>query len=115
MKAHTIVVTLAIVFSAGTAVAQSGGMKGMEGMDHQSMKMGKSQATHKTTGVVKRIDAAAGTVSLAHEPVKTLDWPAMTMKFQVKDKAMLDKLSEGTKVEVEFEQRGKEYVITSVK
>lgn len=44
-----------------------------------------------------------------------MKWPAMTMAFQVQDKAMLDKLGEGKKVEVEFEQRGKEHVITSVK
>ena len=48
-------------------------------------------------------------------PVKSMKWPAMTMTFKVKDKAMLDKLGAGKKVEVEFEQRGKDYVITSVK
>ncbi len=39
----------------------------------------------------------------------------MTMGFKVADKSLLDKLTEGKKVEVEFKQMGKDYVITSVK
>jgi Cu/Ag efflux protein CusF len=39
----------------------------------------------------------------------------MTMPFKVQDKAALDKLGEGKKVEFEFEERGKDYVITRVK
>lgn len=88
----------------------------MKGMDHSAMgKSDKAQATHKAVGVVKKVDPKAGTVALAHEPVKSLGWPAMTMAFKVQDKALLDKLGEGKKVEVEFEQRGKDYVITRAK
>jgi len=47
--------------------------------------------------------------------VASLKWPAMTMSFLVKDKATLEKLREGGKVEFEFVQQGKDYVITSVK
>jgi len=39
----------------------------------------------------------------------------MTMAFQVKDKTLLDKLSAGKKVNFEFVQQGKDYVVTSVK
>jgi Cu(I)/Ag(I) efflux system protein CusF len=47
-------------------------------------------ATHKTTAVVKSVDTANGKVKLAHEPVKSLNWPAMTMNFSVKDPALFD-------------------------
>ena len=30
-----------------------------------------SEATHKTVGMVKKVDVKAGTVTLDHEPVKT--------------------------------------------
>jgi Cu(I)/Ag(I) efflux system protein CusF len=70
---------------------------------------------HKATGVVKKLDAKGGTVTIAHEPVKELKWPAMTMPFKVQDKALIDKLGEGKKVDFEFEQRGKDAVITAVK
>ena len=75
----------------------------------------QSAAAHQATGVVKKVDAKAGTVTLAHDPVKSLKWPAMTMGFTVKDKALLDKLAVDKKVEFEFVQQGKDNVITSVK
>ena len=89
-------------------------MKGME-MKGTEQQAGKGNTVHKAVGVVKKVDAKAGKVTLAHDPVKTMNWPAMTMTFQVKDKAMLDKLGEGKTIEFEFENRGKEHVITSVK
>jgi Cu(I)/Ag(I) efflux system protein CusF len=125
-------IALSLVLALSVAIpavghAQSGGMKGMEmkdmdmkGMDMKGMDMGKkpaagAQATHKATGVVKKVDPKAGTVTLAHEPVKSLNWSAMTMSFAVKDKALLNKLAVDKKVEVEFVQQGKDYVITGVK
>lgn len=50
------------------------------------------------SGVVKTVDAAAGVVNLAHEPIESLKWPAMVMDFKVKDKAQLSKLTSGQKV-----------------
>lgn len=92
-------------------------MKGMDGMmgEKSMSKDEKSQMTHKTTGVVKSVDAQKGVATLAHDPVPTLKWPSMTMSFAVKDKTMLDKLQPGKKVEFEFVQQGKDNVITSVK
>jgi Cu(I)/Ag(I) efflux system protein CusF len=87
------------------------------GMDHSKMnKPAASAATaHSATGVVKSVDRSKNTVMLAHGPVASLKWPAMTMSFAVKDKALLDKLKPGKKTEFEFVQQGKDYVITGVK
>jgi len=54
-------------------------------------------------------------VTLAHEPVGTLNWPSMTMGFMVMDKALLEKLSVGKTVDFDFVQSGKGYAITSVR
>ena len=70
---------------------------------------------HKAVGTVKKIDQAAGRVTLAHEPIPSLRWPAMTMGFGVKDKALLGKLAPEKKIEFEFVQQGRDYVIVSVK
>ena len=51
-----------------------------------------------TDGEVRKIDLEAGKVTLKHADIKSLDMPAMTMVFAVKDKAMLDKLKTGDKV-----------------
>lgn len=62
-----------------------------------------------------KVDVGAGIVTLAHEPVKSLNWPAMNMGFQVKDKMLLDKLGVGKTVDFEFVQGAKGYVIAGVK
>ena len=75
----------------------------------------QTAAAHQATGVVKSVDRAKGAAMLAHDPVKSLNWPAMTMGFQVKEKALFDKLQPGKSIAFEFVQEGKNYVITSVK
>ena len=99
----------------------------MKGMDAKTCKdmMGdtdsKRQAkgvktmTHKAVAVVKEVDAANGKVTLAHEAVKSLKWPAMTMGFTVKDKVLFERLTVDKKVNVEFKQQGSDYVVTAVK
>lgn len=46
-------------------------------------------------GMVKKIDKAAGKITIAHGPLLNLDMPAMTMVFRVKDAAWLDQLQAG--------------------
>lgn len=87
----------------------------MTGMDMHQTNKGSKVARHVAVGTVKSIDPTAGTVTLAHGPVKSLNWPAMTMGFTVKDKTMFDKLSVGKKVDVEIVQQDNKYVITAVK
>lgn len=118
MKKMILASILATLMLAGSAFAQQK-MDGMKGMDMKNMDMGKPSApsvkTHKAVGVVKALDATAGTVTFAHEPVKSLNWPAMNMTFTVKDKMLFDKLADGKKVEFDFAQEGKGYVVTGVK
>jgi len=71
-------------------------------------------AQHKATGIVTRAPAN-GTVTIKHDPVPSLKWPGMTMGFVVKDKALADQLKPGAKIEFEFVQDGRDYVVTSVK
>ncbi|RZI40032.1 copper-binding protein [Herbaspirillum sp. HC18] len=94
----------------------------MKDQDMKGMEMGKpaqgkaaKTTTHQATAMVKAVEPAKGMVTLAHGPVKTLNWPAMTMDFKVKDKRLFDKLAMNKDVVVEFVQQGSDYVITSVK
>ncbi|RZI40329.1 copper-binding protein [Herbaspirillum sp. HC18] len=105
----------ALVLSASSlAIAQSDGMKGME-MGKPAQGKAAKTMHHQATAVVKAVDPAKDTVTLAHGPVKTLNWPAMTMDFKVNDKTLFDKLTMNKDVVVEFEKQGSNYVITSVK
>ena len=49
-------------------------------------------------GEIHKVDAAAKKVTIKHGELKNLDMPPMTMVFQVKDPAMLDKVKAGDKV-----------------
>jgi Cu(I)/Ag(I) efflux system periplasmic protein CusF len=115
MKRYALVFTSLIL--AVTAHAQSGDMRG--GMKDMDVKMEKGAKkapakSHHATGVVKSVNAEKGTVSIDHEAVSSMNWPAMNMSFKAKDKKMLQAVKPGAKVEFDFEQHGKEYVITKV-
>ena len=111
---QSVALSLVLALSAAIPAASHSQSDAMKGMDMGNKPAAGAQAVHKAAGVVKKVDPKSGTVTLAHEPIKSLNWSAMTMGFQVKDKALLDKLQPGKKVEFEFMQQGKDYVITSV-
>ncbi|MCR5879306.1 copper-binding protein [Phenylobacterium sp. J367] len=68
-------------------------------------------ATVQGTGVLKSIDARAGTVTIAHDPIKALNWGAMTMPFKVADPALLKAAASGDKVT--FQLKGQQIVALS--
>lgn len=106
----------ALLASSAFAQAKMDDMKSMD-MDKKPAvsKMQQHAKTHTATGVVKNVDTASDIVTVAHGPVKSMKWPAMTMGFKVKDKMLLEKFTAGNKVKFEFKQEGKDYVVTAVK
>jgi len=119
---------IALTLATSTAFAQQkmddmrgmdmkGDMKGMEmkGMDMGKKSAADDKAIHTAKATIKNVDAKKGTVTLAHDPVGSLNWPAMTMSFKVEDKMLMKKLIDGKRVVVEFTKRGEDYVVTSVK
>ena len=81
---------------------------------HQSANDSKAKS-HHAVGVVKSVNPDKASVTLVHEPVESIGWPAMTMAFAVKDKALLKNVAPGKKVEFDFVQQGSQYVITAIK
>jgi Cu(I)/Ag(I) efflux system protein CusF len=117
MKRTTIAALTFII--APLAVAQSGGMKGMDmnDMDMKGMDKSarKSQAqSHRGAGTVKSVDLGKGTLTIAHGPVASVGWPAMTMTFKAKDGKILEAAEPGQKITFQFIQQGRDYVVTSV-
>lgn len=56
-----------------------------------------------TNGEVTKLDKPGGRVTLKHGEIKNLDMPPMTMVFQVKDPALLEKVKVGDKVQFTVE------------
>lgn len=82
----------------------------MKGMANPKEKT--QPGIHKTTAVVKAVDADNGKVTLAHGAIASLNWPPMTMAFSVKDKRLLDKLVVGSTVNVELVKEGPGFMVT---
>jgi Cu(I)/Ag(I) efflux system protein CusF len=74
-----------------------------------------SQATSASSmadGEVRKVDKDAAKITLRHGELKNLEMPAMTMVFQVKDKAMLDQVKVGDKVRFTADKVGGVFTIT---
>ncbi len=52
-------------------------------------------AQQPAVGEIRKVDRKAGTVTIKHGPIQAIDMPAMTMVFQVKEAAMLDRVKAG--------------------
>ncbi len=114
MKHRVILLAALALIPVNMAFAQHDGMD----MDMSGMDMGGMNAkavTYEGVGVVKSVDQAKGTVTLSHEPIASLNWPAMTMDFAVDDKALFKKLAKGNKVGFQFVKQGNRYLLTGVK
>ena len=49
---------------------------------------------------VTAVDAGAGTVSLDHEAIAAISWPAMSMQFTVEDPSKLQGIAVGDRVSI---------------
>lgn len=65
-------------------------------------------------GEVRKVDRDAKKITLRHGPIGNLDMPPMTMVFQVKDAALLDKVKAGDKVRFSAEKVGGQYTVTGI-
>ena len=67
-------------------------------------------------GEVRKIDAAAGKITLRHGPIKKFDMDdGMTMVFRVKEPAMLGGVKVGDKIEFETDKVDGQFTVTSIK
>ncbi len=92
--------------------AHADDMRGMAGM---SADKHATTPSHKGQGSVNKVNATTGAINLTHGPIKSLGWMGMTMDFKVKNKANLDKIKVGTKVDFEVSKEPDgTFVITTI-
>jgi len=65
-------------------------------------------------GTVKKVDKAAGKLTISHGPLAKLDMPAMTMVFKAENPAMLDKVKAGDKIRFVAERSGGVFVVKTL-
>lgn len=98
-----------VLATAGVTAAENPGTK-VQGM---KMEASAPVSVNRAKGVVKELDAKKGTVTLAHEAVPALKWPAMTMAFRVPPQ-LAKGVEVGQKVDFEFEAKGMAGTITRI-
>lgn len=67
-----------------------------------------------TEGEVRKVDKSAKKITIKHEAIRNLEMPAMTMVFQVKDPALLERFQAGDKVKFEAEKEGSAFVLKQI-
>ncbi len=106
MTTRKMVNGLAVSALTLAASASAAEMKGMPGMTEAPAAAKPAVRQIMGTGLVKAVDAQKGVVTIAHEPIKELNWPAMIMGFKLSDRALMEKAAVGKKIDFVLEDRG---------
>lgn len=102
----------AVVASASAAAAVAWDDRQTD--DDSSATGSPSTGRTLSAGRIVRVDMATGTITIEHRPIAHLYMETMTMKFLVRDPAMLTALTPGAKIRFEVERDGGEYVIKKI-
>ncbi|AOJ65005.1 copper-binding protein [Burkholderia ubonensis] len=85
----------ALAFPAASHAAGEMGNMDMSG----GAKQGAEAASGMSHGEIRKVDTAAGKLTIKHGPLENLGMDAMTMVFKVKDPAMLSQVKTGDKID----------------
>ncbi|MBM3572806.1 MAG: copper-binding protein [Alphaproteobacteria bacterium] len=76
-----------------------------------SVALAQSADASLVNGDVRKVDKETGRVTIRHDPIPSLEMPAMTMVFRVIDSAMLDRLKAGDKIRFAVDKVGGNYTV----
>ncbi len=110
-QAHILIAAIAFAASAASLPALAANDHGSHG-SHAAKAAGA--ATEMTDGEIRKVDKENGKLTIKHAEIKSLDMPGMTMVFQVKDKAMLDKVQAGDKVKFKAASESGKFTVTEI-
>ena len=115
MKTFNTLLLLAAML-AGNVSAQTNMHSGAGAMSMGDAKkeMPMSASADMAEGEIRKVDIDAKKITIKHGEIKNLDMPGMTMVFQVKDPALLEKAKVGEKVRFKAEKAGGAMVVTDI-
>lgn len=101
--------------SAESPVAAMSDMSGMAGMsDMSGMAMDTAAKTGTGVGTVTAVDKATSTITIQHEAIPAVSWPAITMAFKANPASLVDKVKVGEKVTFGVSVKGSDAEVTSI-
>ncbi|WP_419670635.1 copper-binding protein [Bordetella petrii] len=106
MKRARTMGALALLVAAGLALWAAGPAPAQAASQ-------ETQATASASGEVRRVDAAAGKVTIKHGEISALGLPAMTLVYQA-DPAQLAGIKAGDSVRFTATRKNGSYVVTEI-
>lgn len=120
MKIHMLLLTATLLVGCSKAPDEAADMvqRGSESMQmagNAGARADEAAAATKAsaTGTIEAIDAAAGKITIAHAPVPSLQWPAMTMGFRATPEQVAS-VQVGQTVRFDFESTGMDAAIIQI-
>ncbi len=107
MTKSLIAVVIVLAFG-GAAASQAQPAK-------KNMSAASAEKTGAGVGVIRSIDAKTGAVTIQHEPIAAMGWPAMTMSFHATSPAVMHAAKVGQKVAFEVRVSGADAEVTSIR
>jgi Cu(I)/Ag(I) efflux system protein CusF len=111
MTRNSILIT-ALFLGAGLAFHAGADEKMLLAADEA--KPAESASAESAEGEVRKVDKAAGKVTIKHGWLRKIDMPPMTMGYRVKDTAMLDHLQPGDKIKFTVERAEGGFTVTGL-
>jgi Cu(I)/Ag(I) efflux system membrane fusion protein len=103
--------------ATSTSSGQASTLKGTRAANTNRQQAGSYKAVsvaHQAQGTLESINDD-GTVSITHEPIKSLGWPGMTMDFALTNASLVAGIKPGSKITFEIvERKPDEWVITKI-
>ena len=75
----------------------------------------KPMAVEPTDGEVRKVDRKGRKITLKHGEIKNLGMAPMAMQFEVRNRALIDKLKVGDKVRFKAIYQGGKYIATEIR
>lgn len=90
------------------------GLATLSPLAHATQPATTSSMAMLTDGEVRKIDPAAGKITIKHGPIAHMDMPGMTMVFTARDKALLDKVKVGDKIRFMVSHEDGKMLVTEI-
>ncbi|MDB5929264.1 MAG: hypothetical protein JWR60_971 [Polaromonas sp.] len=110
---NTLLILWALLAGAVSAHAMSHGSAPMMA-DHAQKDAVMAVPTDLAEGEVRKVDLENKKITIKHGDIKSLDMPGMTMVFQVRDAALLEKAKAGDKIRFKAEKANGAIVVTDI-
>ncbi|UCZ56727.1 copper-binding protein [Desulfurispirillum indicum] len=113
MKKSIIAIIAAVSLLSLTAAITMASSHGHAGHGSSGAAIG---STVSANGEVIALDPSGKTITLHHEPIRALRWPAMTMELDLESPSIAEGLAEGDRIVFDLKRLTEtDYLITGIR